>query len=120
MICTGPISCTSGSSLRLNAQGDGLGPHFKLKLNVQNTGSKLISNVPVMNASNQDIYRIPQSQLFFPVLVPSLIYLYEVDIFCLDVNAADVLRIYVCNPNSVIPSLSTLVKMPLSEIPMDE
>ena len=40
----GPMSFSSGSggtaALRLTAQVQGLGPRFKLKLNLQNTGSK--------------------------------------------------------------------------------
>ena len=39
----GPMSYSSGSALRLTAQVQGLGPKFKIKLALQNTGSKAVN-----------------------------------------------------------------------------
>mmetsp|Transcript_47681 Transcript_47681/g.152835 ORF Transcript_47681/g.152835 Transcript_47681/m.152835 type:complete len:596 (+) Transcript_47681:319-2106(+) len=111
----GPISYSSGSSLRLNAQVQGLGPLFKIKMNVQNTGSKPIAGVPIMVSYNQELYTASRSQIVIPVLVPGLMYVSEVDVHCLDPNgAADVVRLCVLNPKSCVPVLSAVVKMPIS------
>mmetsp|Transcript_36995 Transcript_36995/g.44743 ORF Transcript_36995/g.44743 Transcript_36995/m.44743 type:complete len:613 (+) Transcript_36995:397-2235(+) len=112
----GPISYTSGSSLRLNAQVQGLGPMFKIKLNLQNTGSKPIFNVPVM-LSRSPIYTISPTQIHIPLLIPGLMYQYEADVQCIDQNgSADTVRVYVCSANSCVPVLSAVVKMPMSEL----
>eukprot|EP00899_Mesostigma_viride_P012791 jgi/Mesvir1/21512/Mv03955-RA.1 len=113
----GPISYTSGSAIRLHAQVQGLGPLFKVKLHVQNTGSKPIFHMPVLMAYNQDIYRAPVSQLILPVLVPSRMYLHELVIQCIDpTGAADVVKLYMCSTGSAVPILSAVVKMPMSEL----
>ena len=51
-VLQGPISYSAGSSLRLNVQVQGLGPFFKLKLTLQNTGTKPIMNVPLLMTCN--------------------------------------------------------------------
>ena len=37
----GPVSFSSGVSLRLNARVQGIGPRFQIKIDLQNTGSKV-------------------------------------------------------------------------------
>jgi len=112
----GPISYTAGSSLRLNAQVQGLGPHFKIKLNLQNTGSKPIFGLPMMLTSSP-VYKISTAQIHIPILLPGLNYLFEAEVQCMDANgAADSIRVFVFSPSSVVPVLSAIVKMPLSEI----
>ncbi|KAK3236983.1 hypothetical protein CYMTET_52909, partial [Cymbomonas tetramitiformis] len=112
----GPISYTSGSSLRLNAQVQGLGPMFKIKLSLQNTGGKPIFNLPMMLATSK-IYHISPSQLNIPLLIPGLMYQYEANVQCMDENgSADSVRVFVCANGSCVPVLSAVVKMPMSEL----
>jgi Bardet-Biedl syndrome 1 protein len=59
-----------GASIRLNAQVQGIGPLFRLKLNVQNTGTKAVSEVPVVLHYDHSLYRIKQSVLSLSLLVP--------------------------------------------------
>jgi Bardet-Biedl syndrome 1 protein len=112
----GPLSYTSGSSLRLTAHVQGLGPLFKIKLNIQNTGTKSLTSIPIIFTFNQEIYKMPKPSMMIPVLVPSLVYNFEVDVECVDESAgADVIRVYVCNPQSAIPVITALVNMPLAD-----
>mmetsp|Transcript_11120 Transcript_11120/g.38624 ORF Transcript_11120/g.38624 Transcript_11120/m.38624 type:complete len:635 (+) Transcript_11120:151-2055(+) len=112
----GPISYTAGSSLRLNAKVQGLGPSFKIQLNLQNTGTKPIYDVPVM-LSASPIYAMSRTQLVLPVLVPGVTYIDEVGVRCVDQNGgADVVKVFVCSRSSAIPILSAIVKMPLVEL----
>lgn len=67
----GPISYSAGSSLRLNVQVQGLGPFFKLKLTLQNTGTKPIMNVPVLMTCNHT-YHIDTPQVQSPQYIHSL------------------------------------------------
>jgi len=117
----GPVSYNSGASLRLNAQVQGLGPNFKIKLNIQNAGSKSMTDVPVTCGYNHDLYRFTNAVKFIPLLVPGLLYHYEIDVECIDENGgADNVRIYVCNPKSCVPVISAVVNMPMSEPIMEE
>lgn len=112
----GPISYTSGSSLRLNAQVQGLGPLFKIRMNLQNTGAKPITNVPIM-ISAAPIYALDRCQLHVPVLIPGMTHVSEVNVRCIDENGgADVVKVFVCSATSTVPILSAVVKMPLSEM----
>eukprot|EP00935_MAST-01C_sp_MAST-1C-sp1_P000776 g776.t1 len=112
----GPVSYAAGASLRLNAQVQGLGPLFKIKLSIQNAGSKSMTNVPMTCGYNHDLYRLNRGVHYVPLLVPGLLYHYEIDVECVDENGgADTIRIFVCNPRSCVPVISALVNMPISE-----
>mmetsp|Transcript_16762 Transcript_16762/g.42090 ORF Transcript_16762/g.42090 Transcript_16762/m.42090 type:complete len:590 (-) Transcript_16762:163-1932(-) len=112
----GPLSYTAGSSLRLNAQVQGLGPLFKIKLSIQNTGSKAIANTPVTFSYNKALYYIKDNVIPLPVLVPGPAYKLEVGVKALDVNgAADAIRIFVSSPVSAVPVISAVVNMPVSD-----
>ena len=54
----GPLSYTGGSSLRLTAHVQGLGPLFKVKLNIQNTGLKPLTAIPIVFTYNKAIYQM--------------------------------------------------------------
>jgi len=111
----GPMSYSSGSSIRLNATVQGLGPLFKIRIALQNTGTKPLYDIPVM-LSAAPMYSLSRTQVYVPLLIPGLTYIDEVRVMCNDQNGgADTVRVFVCNRNSALPILSAVVKMPLSE-----
>jgi len=111
------ISPVGGASIRLNAQVQGLGPHFKIKLEIQNGGAKPMLKVPLTFVFNRQLYTMRQSQMVIPILLPGLMCNYETDIDCFDENGgADVVKILVLNPTSTVPLVSAIVNMPRSEI----
>ena len=113
----GPMSYTSGSALRLTAQVQGLGPRFKIKLSLQNTGSKAVfDNVVALNY-NALIYKIKQAVFEVPLLVPGLVHRLDAELECIvEDGAADVVRVFVCPNKSLVPILSAIVNMPQSEM----
>ncbi|KAJ9460498.1 Bardet-Biedl syndrome 1 protein-like protein [Diplonema papillatum] len=112
----GPLSYTGGSSLRLTAHVQGLGPLFKIKLNIQNTGLKALTSIPIIFTYNKTIYQMWKPSMIIPVLVPSLVYHYEVAVRCIEESAgSDVIRVYVCSANSSVPIITALVNMPLTD-----
>ena len=112
----GMMSYNSSSSIRLTAHVQGLGPLFKIKLNVQNTGTKALLGIPIVFTHSMTHYRIAKPYLVVPCLVPSLIYTVEVNVECVDENAgSDVVRVCVCNPNSTVPIITALVNMPIAD-----
>ncbi|KAJ1632773.1 bardet-Biedl syndrome 1 family protein [Pavlovales sp. CCMP2436] len=117
----GPQSYTVGTSVRLTAQVQGLGPLFKLKLNLQNMGSKPIHELEMSLSGNPMLYRLRTRVLKLPLLLPSLTYRCECDVESIDESgASDAIRVYVCNTTSKLPIISAVVNMPLSEAPVPE
>ena len=110
----GTQSHTASTSVRLTAHVMGLGPQFRIKLTVQNTGAKALVNIPVVVTHNLDVYRIPKPHMLIPNLVPAVVYTYEVPGMCVaeDGAVSDTVQVCVCNPNSTVPIITALVKMP--------
>jgi Bardet-Biedl syndrome 1 protein len=115
----GTQSYSAQTSLRLTAHVQGLGPLFKVKFNVQNTGSKALVNVPIVFTYNTELYRIDRPHLLVPSLMPSLVYTYELSVECLDEGGHDSIRAYVCNPKSCVPVIAALVNMPMADFLMN-
>jgi len=113
----GPMSYTSGSSIRLSAQVQGLGALFSIKILVQNTGTKPIFDINLVATFNQQLYKVERPHIPVPVLVPGLQYKYHLDILCIDEDgSAEPVQVYVCGSHSVVPMISAIVNMPLSDI----
>ena len=48
----------AGQSVRLTAQVQGLGPYFKLKMNLQNMGSKPVNDLEMTFSANPALYTL--------------------------------------------------------------
>ena len=52
------MSYAQGSKLRLNATTEGIGPIFKIKLEIQNLSKKTMVNTKIMLSYDKEIYRV--------------------------------------------------------------
>lgn len=112
----GPVSYSTGAAIRLNAQVQGIGPFFRIKLNVQNAGTKAVTEITVAFHYDHELYRVEQSLLLIPLVIPNVQYQYAVDVESIsEVGAADNVSIFVCGKESCVPLVSAVVSMPLSE-----
>ncbi|KAI9995099.1 hypothetical protein PInf_012143 [Phytophthora infestans] len=112
----GPVSYSTGAAIRLNAQVQGIGPFFRIKLNVQNAGTKAVTDITVAFHYDHELYRVEQSLLLIPLVIPSIQYQYAVDVESIsELGAADNVSIFVCGKESCVPLVSAVVSMPLSE-----
>lgn len=102
-------------SLRLSSQIHGLGPNFKLKFQLHNTGSAPAINIPVVFSFNDMVYTLPKTTIVMPMLAPGLVYKMEVDVLCNSQGASGEITVYVCNPDSPVPIMSAIVNVPPSE-----
>lgn len=110
----GTMSYNASTSVRLTAHVQGLGPLFRLKLNIQNTGTKALINIPIVFSYARDAYRMQKPYLCVPCLVPSLVYQYEVPVECASEHVgSDVIRVCLCSPNSTVPIITAQVTMPM-------
>lgn len=112
----GPVSLSSSAAIRLNAQVQGIGPTFRIKLLLQNAGLKAVPSLTIAYHYDHFLYRIPRSLLFVPLAVPNAQYCFVTDVESLsDAGAADSIYIYICGKDSSIPLVSAVVNMPISE-----
>ena len=109
----------------------GIGPVFKLKLALENTGKRLITNIPITFMFNPDLYKmrttaytVPHltgAKIQVPALVPGLICNLDPVIECTrDSGGSENIRIFVCNPDKTsVPLITYIVNMPVSELFFD-
>ncbi|CAN0380487.1 unnamed protein product [Pylaiella littoralis] len=112
------VSAVGGAAaLRLHAQCQGLGPNFKIKLELQNQGERALTNLPVAFSYDRKIYAMDRGQFTVPTLLPGVASRHEVSITSIDQGgAAGSVRILVLSPSGPKPLVSAVVSMPLSEL----
>lgn len=112
------VAPVGGANIRLNVQVQGLGPLFKLKVDVQNGGARALSRVPVAVTYDHEVYRMARSHLVLPVLLPGMLNEHMLEIECIEeTSPAGTVRILILNPSSCVPLISAVVTMPQSELP---
>lgn len=114
----GSAASATGAKLSMTATLLGLGPHFRIQLQVCNSEKRPLLNVPVIFSTNPDLYAIKRESFILPVLVPGLRYMLETDVQCLlpEQGTAGVVHVLVMRPPSSVPWMSAVVNMPVSEI----
>ena len=118
----GPMSYAAGAAVRINAQVQGLGPLFKLKVSVQNTGGRILHDAFLLFHYNNLAYEVQDPQVGIPALVPGLQYELESVVRAVDPanSTGESIRAAVCSAGSTVPLLTALIKMPISELEVEE
>lgn len=90
-----PISDNATDSLKLSAQVHGLGPLFRLVLELQNNNSgKAVTNMFIAFHCNDKIYSIETNNIPVPYLVPGFTYHFDTKVRCISpMNVADTIRV---------------------------
>jgi Bardet-Biedl syndrome 1 protein len=116
----GPLALSRASTLRLDVTVQGLGPRFRLRLGLRNSGKKPVSQLFATVAFSPEVYRVAECLLSLPTLVPGITVDRDVDVECVDpTGRSDSVRIYVCHPQSSAPALSAFVTLPACEPAVD-
>jgi Bardet-Biedl syndrome 1 protein len=116
-----PSTIMSASNVRLNVKVQGLGPMFRLIVDIQNTGKETIMESPLVAHFNTKLYRTGKALQIVPLLIPGLLYHYIFEVESIDENgAAGDIHILLTSKKSSVPLITALVKMPLAELPMDD
>ncbi|KAF3852997.1 hypothetical protein F7725_013685 [Dissostichus mawsoni] len=108
-------------SVRLNVPKKtklyGLGPAFKLTLNVQNTAAcRPVGNLAISFLYDESLYRMRTPYLRIPLLVPGVVYPVETFVECSsDKGISDIIKVFVLQEGSSAPLLSAHINMPVSE-----
>lgn len=90
-----PVSTDLAEPLKLNATVQGIGPSFKLTLNVQNmSAARPVIDLLVSFLYDQSLYSIRRSFFKVPMLVPGLMYPIETFVQCLsDKGISDIIKV---------------------------
>ncbi|KAM9773053.1 Bardet-Biedl syndrome 1 protein isoform X1 [Syngnathus typhle] len=112
-----PVSSRPGRSLKMNAVVQGLGPSFKLTLNVQNTAAcRPVLNLAISFLYDQSLYRMRNPFLKIPLLVPGLVYPVQTLVECTsDQGISDIIKVVVLHEEQSTPLLTAHINMPVSE-----
>lgn len=112
-----PMSASLAEPLRMNAVVQGLGPSFKLTLNVQNTAAcRPVTNLAISFLYDESLYRMRNPYMRIPLLVPGLIYPVETFVECTsDKGISDVIKVFVLHEGRSSPLLTAHINMPVSE-----
>ncbi|KAM9837642.1 BBSome complex member BBS1 [Aulostomus maculatus] len=112
-----PVSSSLSEPLKMNAVVQGLGPSFKLTLNVQNTAAcQPVMNLAISFLYDENLYRMKNSYVRIPLLVPGLIYPVQTSVECTsDKGISDIIKVFVLHEGRSSPLLTVHINMPASE-----
>jgi Bardet-Biedl syndrome 1 protein len=106
------------TSIRMNASVIGLGPSFKMKIELTNGGSESLERMDLCLVYNNAVYKSPRPVMPIPLLLPNVTNHFEVTLICVHPDGvADPVRVVLINPKSSVPLYSGIVTMPQSELP---
>ncbi|ESO96483.1 hypothetical protein LOTGIDRAFT_115648 [Lottia gigantea] len=112
-----PISSDPTEPLKLSAQIQGIGPTFKLTVNLQNTSlSTPVYNIIITFHFDDKLYSFRNKYIEVPMLVPGLNYAFETFIDCLnDRGVSDNVKVFVLKDGKSVPIVTGVISMPVSE-----
>lgn len=112
-----PVSSSLTEPLKMNAVVQGLGPSFKLTLNIQNTAAcRPVMNLAISFFYDENLYRMRSPYLRIPLLVPGLVYPVETFVECMsDKGISDIIKVFVLHDGRSSPLLTAHINMPISE-----
>uniref|UniRef100_A0A3P8Z8W1 Bardet-Biedl syndrome 1 N-terminal domain-containing protein n=1 Tax=Esox lucius TaxID=8010 RepID=A0A3P8Z8W1_ESOLU len=90
-----PMSSSLSEPLRMNAVVQGLGPSFKLTLNIQNTAvCRPVMNLAISFLYDESLYSMKTAFFKIPLLVPGLNYPIDTFVECLsDKGISDIIKV---------------------------
>ncbi|XP_050689408.1 Bardet-Biedl syndrome 1 protein homolog [Eriocheir sinensis] len=113
-----PVSLTQTEPLKLSAQVLGLGPTFKLRVELQNTSSSYPSlQLAVIFHCDDRVYSVNKSYIQIPILVPGIVHVAETLVTCVsELGIADTVRVFVVKGKATRPLLTAVINMPVAEV----
>lgn len=115
-----PMAYAQGAQLRLTASYEGIGPVFKIKLQLQNLNKKPFHNLQVTLALNQSIYKLRDRNPTLPLMLPNVVYKVDLEVECLDQTGAnDTIKVFVMDRISTVPLITANIQMPVSEVNLE-
>ena len=112
-----PISSSALEPLKLSAHVQGIGPAFKLTVNLQNISPSVPSTGLLITFQfDEALYAVSRPCIAVPLLVPGLLYAYETLVECIsDKGISDSIKVFVLHRGRSAPIITAIIDMPVSE-----
>lgn len=112
-----PMSASLLEPLKMNAVVQGLGPSFKLTLNIQNTAAcRPVMDLAISFLYDENLYSMRTAYFKIPLLVPGLNYPIDTFVECMsDKGISDIIKVFVLREGKSAPLLTAHINMPVSE-----
>jgi len=112
-----PLSTSLQDPVKLSAQIQGLGPAFKLTINIENTSSDTPSkDLLITFHYDSTLYEVAKPMIQIPLLIPGLSYAFETLINCIsDKGISDKIRVFLLHRGNSTPIITAVINMPVSE-----
>uniref|UniRef100_A0ABM5F4Z0 BBSome complex member BBS1 isoform X1 n=1 Tax=Pogona vitticeps TaxID=103695 RepID=A0ABM5F4Z0_9SAUR len=112
-----PISESLQEPIKMNAVVQGMGPKFKLILNLQNMSDiRAIAGLVISFLYDEKLYSVQHPFFKAPMLVPGLNYPLVTFVTCLSDQAiSDIIKVFVLREGETEPLLTAHISMPVSE-----
>lgn len=114
----GPVSYSAGSSLRMHTTLMGLGPTFKLRLSLLNSGNRPVRDLTLIARFDEELYSVNPIIRTLPSLVPGIEYSVDLGVLCLapELGITGEVTLLACQGDSPVPLMACVTKMPSSDI----
>ncbi|XP_062501221.1 Bardet-Biedl syndrome 1 protein-like [Corticium candelabrum] len=112
-----PVSSSQAEPVKLSARVQGIGPLFKMTVELQNTSStNSLIKLLIAFRYDDNLYSLSRPLIQVPFLVPSLLYSFETLVQChSDAGVTDSIKAYLLREGSSVPIISAAINMPVSE-----
>lgn len=112
----GPTTTVAGANLRVSADVAGLGPLFRLRISLTNTGARPATDLLLAFAWNPAQYAVMDPLRAVPLLLQQHTFDFDVFVRCVDPTGAagGKIRALLVNASSSIPVVSVVIDMPVS------
>ena len=115
------MSYAQGAQVRLQANYEGIGPVFRIKLELSNLSKKAILDTRICLNFKDNIYKQRGSNPVIPLMLPNLIYKINVEVENIDATGAnDIIKVFVIDSKSTLPLITANLSMPVSELNMEQ
>ena len=105
------------TNVRMNASVLGLGPMFKIKVEVCNMGNMPLVGTSLCFSFDTTIYKSEKPCIAIPLLIPNVMHKIEIPIKNIhEEGIGGVVRVLLVNSKSSVPLASAVITMPLSEM----
>lgn len=112
-----PQNYSTTSKIKLTASLQGLGPHFKLHLTIDNSGEEVIFCTDLILEFEKTIYSFEKENLQLGVIMPNVPTKYSLKFKNISENGSSGhIKIIILDKNRTTPLITTSVKVPVSEV----
>jgi Bardet-Biedl syndrome 1 protein len=116
-IGNGPTNYSSTSPIKLSASLQGLGPHFKLNLTVDNTGEECLSSIDLLLDYDKNVYCFDKDNIGLGLLMSNVPVSYSLRFRNLsESGVSGTIKIIILDKGRSSPLITSTLKVPISEL----